>query len=143
MGAKPNFLIITTDRHSPMVMRCYGHKRHSPATDHLAANGVRCTAGYVTAPQCAPARAGILTGLYQQRFVFETNSDLLATSSDLAMPLQVSEKDPPGDSVLQLLFVNPVQLPGRSRDGGQPRLIPRQSPARPANTPAIRLSLPR
>lgn len=35
--------------------------------------GVRFTSGYVSAPICAPTRAGLLTGRYQQRFGFETN----------------------------------------------------------------------
>ena len=45
----------------------------TPQIDSLAANGVRCTAGYVTAPQCCPSRAGLITGRYQNRFGFEAN----------------------------------------------------------------------
>ena len=45
----------------------------SPQIDSIAANGVRCTAGYVTAPQCCPSRAGLITGRYQNRFGFEAN----------------------------------------------------------------------
>ena len=32
---------------------------------------MRCTAGYITAPQCSPSRAGLLTGRYQARFGVE------------------------------------------------------------------------
>ena len=45
----------------------------TPQIDSIAANGVRCTAGYVTAPQCCPSRAGLITGRYQNRFGFEVN----------------------------------------------------------------------
>ena len=39
-------------------------------------NGVRFTDGYVTCPVCAPSRAGLLTGRYQQRFGFSDNPGL-------------------------------------------------------------------
>jgi arylsulfatase A-like enzyme len=39
-------------------------------------NGVRFSAGYVTAPQCAPSRSGLLSGRYQNRFGCEENSAL-------------------------------------------------------------------
>jgi arylsulfatase A-like enzyme len=45
----------------------------TPHIDSLAASGVRCTAAYVSCPVCAPSRAGLLTGRYQQRFGFEYN----------------------------------------------------------------------
>ncbi len=47
----------------------------TPHLDRLAREGVRCTAAYVTAPQCTPSRAGLLTGRYQQRFGLDSNSD--------------------------------------------------------------------
>jgi arylsulfatase A-like enzyme len=40
----------------------------------MARDGVRFTRGYVTAPQCVPSRAGVLTGRYQQRFGVEDNN---------------------------------------------------------------------
>lgn len=40
----------------------------TPAMDALAASGVVFTDGYVTAPQCAPSRAGLLSGRYQNEF---------------------------------------------------------------------------
>jgi len=45
----------------------------TPNIDSLAQNGVRFTNGYVSHPWCAPTRAGIMTGRYQQRFGFENN----------------------------------------------------------------------
>jgi arylsulfatase A-like enzyme len=45
----------------------------TPHIDSIAKHGVRFTNGYVSAPQCAPSRAGLLTGRYQNRFGFEEN----------------------------------------------------------------------
>ncbi|MBK8978305.1 MAG: sulfatase-like hydrolase/transferase [Planctomycetes bacterium] len=45
----------------------------TPHIDSIAADGVRFTDGYVTCPVCAPTRAGLLTGRYQQRFGLELN----------------------------------------------------------------------
>ena len=46
---------------------------NTPHIDQLAADGVRMTSGYVTAPQCIPSRAGLLTGEYQQKFGLDDN----------------------------------------------------------------------
>ena len=45
----------------------------TPNLDALAAAGVRCTNGYVSAPYCSPSCAGFLTGRYQTRFGHEFN----------------------------------------------------------------------
>ena len=44
----------------------------TPSIDAIGNNGVRFQDAYVTAPICAPSRASILTGRYQQRYGFET-----------------------------------------------------------------------
>lgn len=44
-----------------------------PNLESLASNGVRFTNGYVTGGVCHPSRAGILTGIYQQRFGADNN----------------------------------------------------------------------
>ncbi len=49
----------------------------TPHIDQLAADGVRCTSGYVTAPQCVPSRGGLLAGRDQSRFGLETNGSSL------------------------------------------------------------------
>jgi arylsulfatase A-like enzyme len=47
---------------------CYGHpKFRTPNIDRVAAEGVRLTDFYSTAPYCAPSRASLLTGRYPFR----------------------------------------------------------------------------
>jgi len=71
---KPNILVIFADDLGYADLGCQGSPDvKTPLIDSLAANGVRCTAGYVTAPQCSPSRAGVLSGRYQQRFGHEGN----------------------------------------------------------------------
>jgi arylsulfatase A-like enzyme len=45
----------------------------TPHIDSIAGNGVRFSAGYGTAPVCGPSRAGLRTGIYQNRFGAEDN----------------------------------------------------------------------
>ena len=47
----------------------------TPQIDALARDSVTCTSGYITAPQCSPSRAGLMTGKYQQRFGFDSIPD--------------------------------------------------------------------
>ncbi len=71
---KPNILVILADDLGNADLGCQGSPDvKTPHVDSLAASGVRCTAGYVTAPQCSPSRAGLLSGQYQQRFGHEGN----------------------------------------------------------------------
>jgi arylsulfatase A-like enzyme len=48
----------------------------TPCIDSIAKNGVRFSAGYVTAPQCSPSRSGLLSGRYQNRFGSEHNLEI-------------------------------------------------------------------
>lgn len=76
-AGKPNVIIIYTDDHGYADLSCQGIRKDikTPHTDKLAAEGVRFTAGYCSAPQCRPSRAGLLTGRYQNRFGLEQNGD--------------------------------------------------------------------
>ena len=70
----PNIVLVLADDLGYADLGCQGAADvKTPHIDALAARGVRCTAGYVTAPQCSPSRAGLLSGRYQQRFGHEGN----------------------------------------------------------------------
>lgn len=73
---RPNVLLIYTDDHGWADLGAQGVNAdvRTPNLDRLAADGVRFTRGYVTAPQCTPSRAGVITGLYQNRFGVEHNN---------------------------------------------------------------------
>src|SRR5688572_29253172 len=73
--AKPNILVIYSDDHGWADLGANGVDGdvRTPHLDQLARDGVRFIRGYVTAPQCVPSRAGLLTGRYQQKFGVEDN----------------------------------------------------------------------
>ena len=73
--SKPNIIVIFTDDHGYADLGVQGSLTDikTPNIDALARDGVRFTHGYVTAPQCLPSRAGMLTGRYQQRFGIDDN----------------------------------------------------------------------
>ena len=73
-SAQPNILLILADDMGYGDLGCYGSQQiETPVLDRLAAEGIRCTQGYVAASVCAPSRAGLLTGRYPQRIGFEHN----------------------------------------------------------------------
>lgn len=62
---RPNILWIIVDDMSANFS-CYGETLIStPHLDGLAADGVRFTNAYVTAPVCSPNRSAFITGMYQ------------------------------------------------------------------------------
>lgn len=73
---KPNILLIYSDDHGWADLGAQGVDKdiRTPNLDQLARDGVRFARGYVTAPQCVPSRAGVLTGRYQQKFGVEDNN---------------------------------------------------------------------
>jgi len=76
MGAKkPNIVLIFSDDQGYYDASCYPHPDgvNTPNIDKLSRDGVRLTDGYVSCPVCAPSRAGLLTGRYQQRFGIYSN----------------------------------------------------------------------
>ena len=71
---KPNVIIILTDDAGYADFGVYGGSEiPTPNIDSLIKSGVKFTNAYVTASVCAPSRAGLMTGRYQQRFGFENN----------------------------------------------------------------------
>ncbi len=74
---RPNIIVIFTDDLGYADIGVQGQVQdvRTPHLDRLADEGVRCTAGYITAPQCSPSRAGLITGRYQQRYGIDTIPD--------------------------------------------------------------------
>lgn len=65
---KPNIVIILTDDLGYGDLGCYGSGRiKTPCIDGMAAEGMRFTDFYATAPICTPTRASLMTGCYPSR----------------------------------------------------------------------------
>jgi len=72
--APPNIVILLADDLGYGELGCQGNRQiPTPHIDSIAANGVRFTAGYVTASYCSASRAGLMTGQYQARFGYDDN----------------------------------------------------------------------
>ncbi len=60
---RPNFVVILCDDLGYGDLGCFGHAViQTPNLDRLAAEGIKLTACYASAPVCSPSRAGMLTG---------------------------------------------------------------------------------
>ena len=71
----PNILVILADDLGWQDLSCQGATDfETPNIDRIAASGIRFTDGYVSAPQCGPSRAGLLTGMSQARFGCQDNN---------------------------------------------------------------------
>ncbi|CAI4169527.1 Sulfatase domain-containing protein [Alteromonas macleodii] len=75
LPSKPNLIVIFTDDQGYADVGAHNivSDINTPNIDKLAANGVLFSNGYITAPQCTPSRAGMITGVYQQRFGVDDN----------------------------------------------------------------------
>jgi arylsulfatase A-like enzyme len=87
---KPNIVVILADDLGYADLGIQGCQDiPTPHIDSIAKNGVRLTHGYVSAPLCAPTRAGLMTGRYQQRFGFETNpGPINQAQPEFGLPLE-------------------------------------------------------
>lgn len=71
---RPNIILIVVDDLGYGELGCQGNTDiPTPRIDSLASGGARFTNAYVTAPVCAPSRAGLITGRYQNQFGFLFN----------------------------------------------------------------------
>lgn len=72
---KPNIVLLFSDDAGYYDFGFQGNPHFpTPHLDQLAREGVELEQFYVTAAVCGPSRAGMLTGMYQQRFGFEENN---------------------------------------------------------------------
>jgi len=78
-AGKPNFVIILTDDQgwADFSANQINGSLKTPNLDQLVQSGVNFTNGYTCAPQCIPARAGLLLGKAPNRIGIERNGDPL------------------------------------------------------------------
>jgi arylsulfatase A-like enzyme len=64
-GATPNIIWLVSEDTSP-DLGCYGESQaRTPHLDRLAAEGVRFTRAFTSAPVCSASRSAFMTGMYQ------------------------------------------------------------------------------
>jgi arylsulfatase A-like enzyme len=67
--SRPNIIVMLIDDLGYGDVGAFGCPDiPTPHIDSLARDGVRCLNGYTLCPVCSPSRAGLMTGLYPQRF---------------------------------------------------------------------------
>jgi len=72
--APPGVVLILADDLGYADLGIHGSPElRTPNLDAIARDGILCTDAYVSAPQCTPCRAGLLTGRYPQRFGYARN----------------------------------------------------------------------
>jgi len=125
---RPNILVVYSDDHGWADLAIQGVDRdiRTPNLDQLARDGVRFTRGYVSAPQCVPSRAGLITGRYQQRFGVEDNNH---------GPLPLSERTiaellAPAGSMSGWIGKCHLDVGGEKRKGEGYRVLPDHMPHR-------------
>ena len=75
IGQQKNIIMLFADDAGYHDFGFQGSKTFkTPNLDKLASEGVVFKQAYTTAAVCGPSRAGLLTGMYQQRFGFEENN---------------------------------------------------------------------
>ncbi len=90
---RPNIIVIFTDDqgYSDLGVQGVANDIETPNIDKLAATGVRMTSGYITAPQCIPSRAGLLSGRYQQRFGVDHNGTSPMPLNEVLLPQRLRQ----------------------------------------------------
>lgn len=115
---KPNIIVIFSDDHGWADLGAQGvnSEIRTPNLDRMAADGVRFSHGYVTAPQCVPSRAGLITGRYQQRFDMEHNGSRALPLEELTLAERLKEAGYVSCHVGKWHLDNPE---GKNRRGNQ------------------------
>ncbi|MFK5973052.1 MAG: sulfatase-like hydrolase/transferase [Flavobacteriaceae bacterium] len=83
---RPNIIVVLIDDAGYVDFGFMGsNDLDTPNIDLLARSGVIFTDAHVSATVCAPSRAGLLTGKYQQRFGFEANGTGSPESGEIGL----------------------------------------------------------
>ncbi len=73
----PNIVFIMADDLGYAELGCYGQKKiETPNIDRLAAEGMRFTQHYTSAPVCAPARCSLMTGKHGGHAIVRDNFEV-------------------------------------------------------------------
>jgi arylsulfatase A-like enzyme len=91
-AGRPNVVVIVADDLGYGDIGVYGGDIPTPRIDSIARDGVRFTAGYVTAPVCNPSRAGLMSGRYQERWGQEMNEQELPPDGAPRLSLPLTER---------------------------------------------------
>jgi arylsulfatase A-like enzyme len=87
---KPNIIVILIDDAGYVDFGFMGSKDlDTPEIDKLAKGGVIFSDAHVSSTVCAPSRAGLITGKYQQRFGFEANNTGDKNTEDIGLSDEV------------------------------------------------------
>lgn len=91
LSSKPNVVLFLADDLGYGDVGYQGGDVPTPHIDSISKEGVTFTDGYVSCPVCAPSRAGLLTGRYQQTFGFWDNIGPYRLSEEVipGIPLDV------------------------------------------------------
>jgi len=85
---RPNIIFILTDDQGYGDVGFNGCKDiPTPNIDRIAKNGVVFSSGYVSYSVCAPSRAGLITGRYQDRFGYSRNPLYRPFDENIGLPL--------------------------------------------------------
>jgi arylsulfatase A-like enzyme len=83
-GEGPDIVLIVADDLGYGDLGAYGNELvRTPNLDALAREGIRFSQGYVSAPMCAPSRAGLLTGRDHNRYGYDDPGTYLSEMKGL------------------------------------------------------------
>ncbi len=86
--SNPNVILIITDDQGYADVGFNGSLDiPTPHIDRIAKNGVVFSQGYVSYAVCAPSRAGLITGRYQDRFGYSRNPLYKPFDSSIGLPI--------------------------------------------------------
>ncbi len=89
---RPNLIVIMVDDMGYQGLSCFGNPYFkTPELDRLAADGMKLTDFHSSGTMCCPTRAGLLTGLYQQRTGIEAVIHPVSDHPEHRKGLQLSE----------------------------------------------------
>ncbi len=124
-AAPPNVVVLFADDLGYADVGYHGSPDMvTPHIDSIAKNGVQFSAGYVTAPVCGPSRAGLRTGIYQNRCGAEDNPGPYKVREDVKIGIP-TEMQTMSERMKALGYV--TGMIGKSHTGNGPEFHPNSS----------------